>query len=786
MEIIGGKNAVGGTGMKRIAAEYEYSPQQLNRIKGLAADCGIRELTARILFARGIDTPEKAKKFLNPSKRNFLSPFLMRGMRELKGAIDGVKERGGLVAVFGDYDADGIGAASILLTALKRYGVRAAAHIPERSEGYGMSVAALEKIIDEKNPDLIVTVDCGVSNREEVEYIKSRGVRVIVTDHHELPDVLPACTIVNPKLDDDYPYDNLCGAGVAFKIACALLGERAYDLLDLAAVSTVADSVPLVGENRDIVFEGLKLINGRPREALKLLLASKKDEITAQSLAFTVAPRINAAGRMGDANCALRLFTAEDKAEIYDLACKLNEFNLERQQVCDEVYRGAKEKIAAEGGAYGNIIMLCDESWSTGLVGIVAAKIAEEFNRPAILFVKRGDMLKGSARTIDGVNIYEALKACSENIEEFGGHAQAAGVNVREEKFSALKNALNEYLGGRYAREDFVPTLTVCENIDFKVDVGLVKELERLEPCGVGNRKPLFSVETGEVDARRLKEGSPHLLVKTSELDLVWFGGEKALPVLSSDVTKKIVFECGLSKFRGVESARGIVRDAVCEGAATEKTRLYFFRNNLLRLKEKAPALTVLYETEEQIRSRIRAARAACGYGLLAVCSEEVPPQFRADLSGMDADMFRPSMKNAGNLTLVSPAADAETGLYRDVVFLDCPADFNVAALEGKKIVVNRELCGYNSIAELETSREVMGEIYRGIRSGLKGDNSVAAALAANLGFAPRQTIFAVEVFAELGLLRFEKGRICAERGKRTELSRSALYAAVCALKEKL
>ena len=435
--------------MTKIVPEYTFTQEQNTAVLAVASACGLHEVTARILVSRGVDTPEKAKRFLSPSREHFLSPFLMRGMRELVEAVKEVKGEGGSIVVFGDYDADGIGAASILVTALRRFGVACSAYIPERAEGYGMSVAALEKIIDERRPELIVTVDCGVSNREEVAYIRSRGVRVIVTDHHELPPQLPDCVVVNPKLDDDYPYDNLCGAGVAFKIACALLGEKAYSLLDLAAVSTVADSVPLTGENRDIVAEGLRLINTRPREALKCLLATKKEEITAQTLAFTVAPRINAAGRMGDAGSALRLFTSTDRAEIYDLSCRLSAFNLERQAICDEVYRSAKERIAGEG-AYRNVIMLADDSWNPGIIGIVAARLAEEFNRPAILFVRRGDYCKGSARTIENINIYEALKACSAHIAEFGGHAQAAGVNVRCGEFEALAQALDAYIGAHY------------------------------------------------------------------------------------------------------------------------------------------------------------------------------------------------------------------------------------------------------------------------------------------------------------------------------------------------
>ena len=242
--------------MKKIIAEYNFTAEQCERVQALAKECCLHTLTASILYARGIDTPEKVKQFLEPSRKHLLSPFLMRGMRELKEAIDDVRKRDGLIVVYGDYDADGIGAASILLLALRAYGVRCKAHIPERSEGYGMSIEAIDRILEESDPSLIVTVDCGISNRAEVAYIQAKGIAVAVTDHHELPDALPDCVVVNPKLVDEYPYDNLCGAGVAFKIACALLGEQAYQFLDLAAISTVADSVPLLGENRDIGYEG--------------------------------------------------------------------------------------------------------------------------------------------------------------------------------------------------------------------------------------------------------------------------------------------------------------------------------------------------------------------------------------------------------------------------------------------------------------------------------------------------------------------------------------------------
>ena len=759
--------------MKKILRECEFSEEQLKNIRALASACGIREFTAKILFSRGIDTPEKAARFLSPSKKHFLSPFLMRGMKELVGALTDAKNAGATVAVFGDYDADGICASSILSAALKEFGVHGVAYIPERAEGYGMNREALAKIIDECAPALIVSVDCGISNREEVEYIKSRGVRVIVTDHHELPDELPDCTIVNPKLKDDYPYDNLCGAGVAFKVACALLGEKAYSLLDFAAIATVADSVPLTGENRDIVFEGLRRINKKPRPALKYLLATKKDEVCAQTLAFTIAPRINAAGRMGDAQSALRLLTGEDEKEIYDLAVRLNAFNAERQQVCDEVYKSARRRLA-EGGAYDDAILLYGEDWSQGLIGIVAARLAEEFNRPVVLFAEKDGVLKGSARTVESVNVYEALRACSQYLEAFGGHAQAAGVTVRKENFEALRAAMNRYVRETYAREDFLPSFSVCAHE--APDLELAKELERLEPCGVGNKKPLFSVTASSVAASRLKEGSPHVSFRTDGTELVWFGGGRSLELLSCDLPKEVVFECGVSRFRGSESVRGIVRDVLCAQGGGESTALYAFRSCLLRLAAAPADVHPVYESAESLRARILAAREGCRYGLLLLGGERVPASLAGACAGLDTELFRLASPNVGNALLLAPSPEEDLSMYRDVVFLEQPADFHFPSLAGKTVYVNAD-APCTLFDGLDVSRAAMAEVYRAIRTGVAGDGSVAAASAQNV-CPPRQFVFAAEVFAELGLVRVSGGRLRAVPGKKTELTKSAIYRA--------
>ena len=331
--------------MKRVVPEYEFSAEQQNIISALATETGLSEQITCILYGRGFDTPEKLKKFMRPSKKNFLSPFLMRGMREAVAMLEQARDEGKTVAVFGDYDADGICALAIMYYALREFGIQPYIYVPERADGYGLSEEAIDRIFEECNPELFITVDCGISCAKEAQYIYELGSDVIVTDHHELPEVLPDCVIINPKLPDDYPYDNLCGAGVAFKLACALIGEKAYEYLDFATLATVADSVPLLGENRDIVTEGLRLFNSKLRPCFEGLLGKTYDGITAQSLAFNIAPRVNAAGRMGDAYSAFALFTAETETDVYNLSVKLCSYNSERQKCCDELYASVKQKL---------------------------------------------------------------------------------------------------------------------------------------------------------------------------------------------------------------------------------------------------------------------------------------------------------------------------------------------------------------------------------------------------------------------------------------------------------
>ncbi len=762
--------------MKRIIPEYEFSAEQLNTVKNLAAECGLLEDTVKILFGRGIDDCEKIKKFIEPSREQFISPIKMSGMQEAVELIGSARDEGWAVVIYGDYDADGVCASTIMYNALRDFGIEAAVYIPERRDGYGLNKQAIDFIFDEYFPQLIITVDCGISGAEEVEYIKEQGAEVIVTDHHELPEKIPDCICVNPKFNDGYIYDNLCGAGVALKVGVALNGESAYKYLDFAAIATVADSVPLTGENRVIVAEGLKLINSQPRLCYSDFLSKSDSAVNAQTIAFGIAPKINAAGRMGDARSALNLFTAQDENEIFDLACKLTAYNLERQKYCDELYARAKSKIK-ERGAYGKVIMLWDEGWNTGFVGIVAARLVEEYSRPAMLFVRNGDMLKGSVRSVEHVNVFEALKACSEYISEFGGHAQAAGVNITVDNFENLERALNEYLTDNYTAEDFEPAVIVNGSLSGQCSTRFAKEIELLEPFGVGNRRPLFAVDECALEVRPLKSLSPHVTAKSSKIELLYFSGAKHTFLMESGAPKTFLFEYNISKFRGREYVKGMVRGIVCGRDAGAECADEIAVNGILNLTPPKTDCKITYKTKAEIDALMES---GAGYGTVYIASEYSTAEKYANAHKFPVDLFRLSSGNLADVILISPQPDVDLSFFKNVVFLDePPSGVRNYSLENKEVIICSEIKGYNFLKGLPCEREKLLKIFSAVSANagnLVGADSAEAALKNAMGVQPVALAFALEVFRQLSLVVFEGGRLTVRRGVKTELTNSELY----------
>lgn len=756
--------------------EKQSQSRDENLIKDISETFGVSARFAKILTERNINSVEQAKKFLYSSLSDLGDPFLMSGMKEAVDRINTVSPEE-VIVVYGDYDVDGISATTILTKCLRLMGKTAYAVIPERSDGYGLSEAVIERALEEFCPDLLITVDCGISAVNEVEYLQDLGVDVIVTDHHEIPDTLPDCTIISCKLDDDYKFNGLCGAGVAYNLSRALIGDKADEFLDMVALATMADSMPLIGENRILVTEGLKRIRqGKCIAAIKSLLKNANvKEITATSLSYSVAPRVNAAGRMGNANVALSAFLSEDEYEVGVFTEQLNQFNAKRQNDCEELYKSAKNKLSNKSPLM-KVNVLYDKKWNTGLVGIVAARIAEETGKPTILFTESDGVWHGSARSNNSINIFEALKYATKYSENFGGHAQAAGVTVRYESFTDFENALDEYVSKTCDISDFTSDVFVDEIVEEPITISYVEELEKLEPCGVENPRPLFAEYVGNAYATPLKYGSPHLSLKTNNFDFIYFNGVDDMKILNSDVVKALIYEPSASVFNGKKYAKGYVKSYKTEARFDDYTDFLLFSSQLDSISAKTETYTEIDEktTEEYIE---RAKREIFGT-LFIACSSKTVKHYEEQLRGLDVTTYSTCKKS--NLSTVCLGIKGEiTALYSHIVFLDKPLNVSLNLPYDVEISVNVSQNGFDCQG-VTADRKTLGEIYLALKKSEKKFTSIedAAAVAGN-GYGLKEIAFAVKVFRELGLIEAKGGKFYAVHGAGKSLNDSEIYRVV-------
>jgi single-stranded-DNA-specific exonuclease len=501
--------------LKRTNAEY---------VSYLSRAASISPVLAQILITRGIKTPEGVYAFFSQTSEGMSDPFEMGGVEAAVGIIESCKSRGTKVLVHGDYDADGLTATAIMVEALRRSGLDVRYHIPNRfQEGYGLNPSAVKKARG-MGVGLVVTVDCGIASFEAAGLAKKEGVGLIITDHHEpaldprtgLPKLPEALAVINPKLSSP-GLAALSGAGVALKMAQALASRnsriQALEFMDLAALGTLADSVPLVGENRVIVREGIRLIEEGRRTgitALKAVSGMGSREIKAGGLSYTLVPRINAAGRLSDASEVVDLLLSPSEDTAMPIAEALDRKNSERQQIEEEVLSSALALLEKKG--YGSAVVLAGEGWHEGVIGIVASRIAEKFYRPSFVFNIRGDTAKGSARSIPEFDVYAGLTECREVLLAFGGHRQAAGLSIRASGLGAFEELINEAVGKKV--RDFVPSLRIDADIGLRdISFRLVKELALLEPYGFGNAEPVLGSRGLEVIAPRVV-GNNHLKMR--------------------------------------------------------------------------------------------------------------------------------------------------------------------------------------------------------------------------------------------------------------------------------
>jgi single-stranded-DNA-specific exonuclease len=495
----------------------------------LAEAVKVRSLIAQLLLRRGIETPEEASRFLAPSLRNLSDPFLLTDMRVAVERITRARDAGEAVLAFGDYDVDGISAMALLIGGLQRFGVTRVTHgMPMRlTEGYGLNPERVEAA-QRDGVTLIITVDNGMGAHEAARRARELGVDLIITDHHSADGAFPeAVAIVNPKREPaDHPAAPLCGAGVAFKLCMALNGTP--NDLDIAALGTVADIVPLVGENRVLVALGLRHMAKYARTGIAEL-ASKAQvniaEMTAEKIGFKLGPRINAAGRLDDPMVALRLLLSESPHEASHIAGLLDEANAERQRIERAILDECVDELDACFLPRQRSVVLSRRGWHAGVIGIVASRLVTEYSRPTILIaVDEEGVGRGSARSGPGFDMMAALNACGEHLERYGGHRSAAGLTVREDRIQAFREAFEAQALAQLGAEEIVPELNIDAIAAFtEIDGALLKTLERLEPFGHGNPAPLFcsmGVEIVPQSIRFLKEH--HLRVSLRQGDKVF------------------------------------------------------------------------------------------------------------------------------------------------------------------------------------------------------------------------------------------------------------------------
>jgi single-stranded-DNA-specific exonuclease len=472
------------------------------KVHALQSALQVDEIIASLLVQRGIETFEQAKTFFRPTLADLHNPYLMKDMDKAVARIETAISNNENILVFGDYDVDGTTAVSLVSSYLRSYYPNVATYIPDRyAEGYGISYTGID-YAEDNTISLIIALDCGIKSIDHVAYAKAKNIDFIICDHHRPGPILPdAVAILDPKRDDcNYPYDELCGCGVGFKLIQALAEKRNQTIddllgyLDLVATAIAADIVPITGENRVLAKFGLEVINSNPRPGIKALIQQvKKKVLTITDVVFVVAPRINAAGRIKHGNEAVALLTEYDLEQAEQFASEIEQHNSDRKEIDKQITKEALLQIEENNEQTRFSTVVYQENWHKGVIGIVASRLVENYYRPTIVFTKSGEKLAASARSVKGFDIYNALEACAEHLDQFGGHIYAAGMTLSEENYENFKNAFENEVSKTIHPDVLTPEILYDAEIELsEINPKLIRVLKQFEPFGPENMTPLF------------------------------------------------------------------------------------------------------------------------------------------------------------------------------------------------------------------------------------------------------------------------------------------------------
>lgn len=572
-----------------------------------AKKLGLEASVANLVYQRGIQTEETLRDFLEPSLDQLHDPYELHDMDKAVTRIRQAIENYEQILIYGDYDADGMTSASIVKEALEQLGAECQVYLPNRfTDGYGPNASVYKYFIENQGISLIITVDNGVAGHEAIELAQSMGVDVIVTDHHSMPEVLPdAYAIIHPEHPEaSYPFKYLAGCGVTFKLATALLEEVQVELLDLVAIGTIADMVSLTDENRILVKYGLSVLKNTQRIGLQELFkiaGIQENEVDEETVGFQIAPRLNALGRLDDPNPAIELLTGFDEEEARDIALMINQKNEERKEIVQKIYDEAKTIVNLNKP----VQVLAGKGWNPGVLGIVAGRLLEELHQPVIVLNIENGLAKGSARSIEAVDIFEALDPHRDLFVAFGGHAGAAGMTLEASKLEALSQVLVAYIEDNQVDLSTKNELFLDEELSLPdLTLETLKNFEKLAPFGMDNKKPVFYLKDFKVEnARTMGAGNTHLKLKISQanvaFEVVAFGLGNLATEFSQTKNLELAVTLSVNKWNGQTSLQLMLVDARVNGI-----QLFNIRGKNAPLPENVPVLRFSEEMPNLEKSR--------------------------------------------------------------------------------------------------------------------------------------------------------------------------------------
>ena len=767
---------------------------------------GVSEDIVKLIISKGYNTKKEIVAYLEPQNFSYHNPMLLKGMKQAVAMIQDAIRLNKKITVLGDYDTDGICSTAIMYKYFEHVNIKVDYFLPNRFvDGYGLTMDTVDKIAEQFAPELLITVDCGISSYKEIEYAKQKGMQVIVTDHHEIPDILPDCVVIDPKQEDQaYPFKELCGAGVALKVVQALAGQEfANSLESIAAFATVADIVPLVDENRAIVYHGLKSYQTTlPKGVLKLIDKLKIKDLQATDISMRVAPKINTAGRMGNADIAFQLFIQNDETFLKNQINKLDELNQVRVSDGAEIYEEALNMLSTQNVSDLKAIVLHRPDWNGGVLGIVCARLVEKFNKPVCLLSRVENEYKGSMRSIETVDIYKQLTKLSDILIRFGGHSQAGGLSIKEEHLEEFSKRLNQNLENDFNEKSFETTKYYDLDLNkITLNSTFFKQLQLLEPFGFGNEKPVFKLTFNNARISRMKNYDKHLRIKLDNLDLVAWNFGKQYEHIKTNSNKDILLELnGEYTYNHTTYINAVVKNMIIHKLNTNVKQEICVANQIKQLAHlhatKPNNITTL-QNETQLQETAKKLLEESKFGTLLVVSNFETYQKLCqiyDKQLVNYELFSIQRKTGENTILYAPNWQNEIHGFTNVIVTDGLLTENVCNLiySEKLYIIDTPINRKKLFKNITTDRNVFAHMHYAIQ------NMVAKKLTATSDWEyyellvkrnPQvkaikfdQFTFIIYVFQELGLLHInndENEFSIVTINKKNPLTNSKIYETV-------